>query len=71
MYIESYKKSAHRQFNQPGAHTRKASVIGLYDNLNIVQNSDEVIFEDTFVTGVLPNGHTIKVKKSSLTYKND
>lgn len=43
----------------------------MFDNIKVLNNSEEDIFEDVFVTGVLENGRVLKFKKSTLEYKNN
>lgn len=47
---------------------RLASVPNIYDNIKVIVGSEETIFEDTYVVGVLTNNRVVKFKKSSLVY---
>lgn len=70
-HYNNYRAAAYRANRNPVAETRRAAIIGLHDNLRVVTGSEEVIFEDTFVTAITANGHTVKVKKNALKFKND
>jgi hypothetical protein len=68
----NYKSEAfNRYIPISSSMERKAKLPGVYENIRVISNTEEIIFEDTFVTGVLPNSHQVKVKKSSLVYDND
>ena len=50
---------------------RSAKISTMFDNIRVVVGSDESIFEETYVTGVLPNNRIVKFKKSALEFAHD
>ena len=47
---------------------RNASIPKMFDNIKVVIGSEESIFEDTYVTGILKNNRIVKFKKSTLVF---
>ena len=47
---------------------KMAKIPAMFDSIRVINDSEELIFEDTFVTGVLPNNRVVKFKKSELVY---
>ena len=48
---------------------RIASVEKQYDNIRVIEGSEEIIFNEPYVYGMLANNRVVKFKKSTLTYK--
>ena len=46
-----------------------AKVPNMYDNIRIVEGSEESIFETTYVTGLLTNNRVVKFRKDTLEFK--
>jgi hypothetical protein len=64
-----YKSSSHNTFTNASAPSfRMAKIKTMFDSINVVVGSEEKIFEEVFVTGVLPNNRVVKFKKSSLEF---
>lgn len=47
---------------------RLAKIKTMFDSIKVVVGSDEHIFEEVYVTGVLPNDRVCKFKKSALEF---
>lgn len=47
---------------------KMAKIPFMFDNIRVIDESDEKIFEDTYVTGVLPNDRVVKFKKDALSF---
>jgi transcription initiation factor TFIIIB Brf1 subunit/transcription initiation factor TFIIB len=56
---------------EPILKFRRAKVPHMFDNIRVVLGSDEKIFEETYVTGIMQNNRVVKFKKSSLEFLND
>ena len=51
---------------------RTAHIPDQYENIRVVVGSEETVFEETYVTGVLTNNRIARFKKSALVFfKND
>lgn len=48
---------------------RSAKIPFLFDDIKVVIGSEEDIFEEKYVTGLLPNNRVVKFKMSSLEFK--
>lgn len=68
----NFRSSSYRRPQVTVAHEFiRAKIPALYENLRVIKASDEEIFEDVFVSALLPNNHRIKVKKNVLVFLND
>lgn len=47
---------------------RMANIPNQFDNIRVINGSDEKIFDDIFVTALLQNNRIVKFKKSSLEF---
>lgn len=45
-----------------------AKVPDQFDNIKIVVGSEELVFNETYVTGVLTNNHIARFKKNTLVF---
>ena len=45
-----------------------ASVPDQFKDIRVILGSDEVIFQDTYVSGMLANNRIVKFKKSTLVF---
>lgn len=48
-----------------------AKVPKMFDNIRVIVDSEETIFNDTYVTGLLTNNRVVKFRKDTLEFKND
>ena len=53
-----------------GTVLRKASVPKLYDNLQVIVGSEEKIFDQVYMSAVMPNKRVCKFLKNSLSFNN-
>lgn len=51
-----------------GINLRNASVASQYDNIKVVVDSDEKIYDKTYVTAIV-NNRLVKFLKESVSYK--
>ena len=51
-----------------GMKFRIASVPDQFKDIRVILGSDEVIFQDTYVSGMLANNRIVKFKKSTLVF---
>lgn len=47
---------------------RMASVPKCFDNIRVIEGSDELIFQETYVTVMLANDRVAKFKKNTLVF---
>lgn len=47
---------------------RMANIPLMFDNIRVVVGSEENIFEETYVTGILTNNRRVKFKRSALVF---
>lgn len=47
---------------------RIASVPKMYDNIRVIMNSEEEIFKEKYVSGLLSNNRLVKFKLSTLEF---
>jgi len=52
----------------PTLNFRLAKIPLMFDNIRVIIDSDEKIFEEVYVTGLLPNNRVAKFKKASLEF---
>lgn len=68
----SYKSESFNKYIATASSSeRGAKLPGVYEKIRVIDNSEELIFDEAFVMGVLPNSHLVKIRKSSLVYDND
>jgi hypothetical protein len=46
-----------------------AQVPQMFDNIRVVEGSEESIFNTTYVTGLLTNNRVVKFRKDTLVFK--
>lgn len=42
-----------------------------YDNIRVIKGSEETVFNEVYVTGLLTNNRVVRFNKSALVFKND
>ena len=42
-----------------------------YDNIRVIVGSEETLFNEVYVTGLLVNNRMVRFNKSALVFKND
>lgn len=47
---------------------KRASIPSLHHDIKVISGTEENIFGDVYVTGVLPNNHVVKFKKNALVF---
>jgi len=55
----------------PSLTFRMAGVPKQFDKIRIVVGSEETIFNECFMTGLLENNRVVKFKKETLVFAND
>lgn len=48
---------------------REARIPHMYDSIRVVVGSDEVIFDETYVTAIIGADRFVKFKKAAVQYK--
>ena len=53
------------------SHFRSARMPDHFDNIRVITGSEETVFDDVYVTGILANNRVVRFNKSALVFKND
>jgi hypothetical protein len=67
--MNNYKRNLVTVMN-PNAKFVQASIPKLYDNLQIIVDSEENIFDQIYMSALMPNQRVCKFLKESLSFKN-
>ena len=50
---------------------RSARMPNQYENIRVLAGSEETLFNEVYVTGLLVNNRVVRFNKSALEFKND
>ena len=50
---------------------RSARMPDQYENIRVLKGSEETVFNEVYVTGLLVNNRVVRFNKSALVFKND
>lgn len=67
--MQNYKVNMITVMN-PNAKFIQASIPKLYDNLQVIEGSEEKIFDLVYMSAMMPNKRICKFLKESLSFKN-
>ena len=52
------------------SHFQSARMPDQFDNIRVLKGSEEMVFNEVYVTGLLTNNRVVRFNKSALVFKN-